>query len=149
MTTRSRKSVQALPSHVLAKLAVVPFDRDIDDLSVFLGEEIRVGEEADGSPVTVQFGGHHELDGSGASCVLYIRTGGRDALCLTLSTADRLALEMVGQAALGRQVQEPEAVTIALDDCAEAKLFDPSNIDDAATVMNWPLDRPQAGKDVA
>lgn len=146
MTIRCRKTAKARPSHVLAKLAVVPFDRDPDDLEAFIGEEIRVGEEADGAPVTVRFGGHLALDDSGASCVLYVYSRGREVLCLPLKTVDRMAVEMIGQAALGRQVEDPELVAIDLAGCVEPQHFDPTNPDDAATAMNWPLRNSKAAK---
>ncbi|ORL01548.1 hypothetical protein [Prescottella equi] len=118
---------------------VISFERDEDDLEVFLGPRIVVGTDDAGDEVSVQFGGHLDLDGASASCVVHVQVGKTDALTIPVETAEMLAVELVRQGARGSVVADPPLVTIDLNHATEAEGFDPEDKRDLSTVRSWPL----------
>lgn len=124
---------------VNAIVPVVPFKRDEDDVEVFLGPRIVVGRDDAGEEVAVQFGGHRDLDGVTASCVVLVSVGNRDAVTIPIETVDALAAELVRQCALGSVVADPPVVAIDLDHTCRADGFDVDDKQDLATVVSWPL----------
>lgn len=123
---------------VNAVVPSVPFERDEDDTEVFFGPRIVVGLDDAGDEVSVQFGGHLDLDGASASCVVHVSVGKTDALTISVETAEALAVELVRQGARGSVVADASLVTIDLDHAVEAEGFDPADKMDLSTVRSWP-----------